>query len=87
MKAFGIKGKGWIPFKYFNNLNAIDIIYGEEFCYIKDEGFFYIMEQRNWRSELLKDGNWKQMIRYENYGNHIHFDWRTTNEFGKELIK
>jgi hypothetical protein len=54
---------------------------------IKDKDFFYIREQRNGRSELLKDGNWKQMIRYENYGNHIHFDWRTTNDFGKELIK
>ena len=29
----------------------------------------------------------KQMIRYENYGNQIPFDWRTTNDFGKELIK
>ena len=72
--------------EYFNNFNASEIMNTDEFCNTKLR-FFYIGSREKGKPHYYRMENGKQMIEYENYGNHIHCFWRTTNDFGKELIK
>jgi hypothetical protein len=72
--------------EYFNNFNSSELMNVDEFCN-KKLRFFYIGSREKGNPHYYRMENGKQMIEYENYGNHIHCFWRTTNDFGKELIK
>jgi hypothetical protein len=72
--------------EYFNNFNPNEIIDLNAFCNRKLR-FFYIGSKEKGNAHYYRIENEKQMIEYENYGNHIHCFWRTSNDFGKEFIK
>lgn len=72
--------------EYLNNLNSAEVIPAADFCN-KKLRFFYIGSKEKGNPHYYRLENGKQMIEYENYGNHIHCFWRTTNDFGKEIIK
>ena len=70
--------------EYFNNFNPGEIIPIDEFCNKKLK-FFYMDSQEKGKPHYYRLENGKQIIEYENYDNHIHCFWRTTNDFGTEI--
>jgi len=72
--------------EYFNNFNADEISSVNHFCNDKLR-FFYIDSREKGKPHYYRLENGKQIIEYENYGNHIHCFWRTSNDFGKEYTK
>jgi hypothetical protein len=72
--------------EYFNNFNAYEIIDLNAFCN-KKLRFFFIGSKEKGNAHYYRMENERQMIEYENYGNHIHCFWRTSNDFGKELLR
>ena len=69
--------------EYFNNFNSDEIISVDAFCNNKLR-FFYTDSKEKGKAHYYRLVNEKQIIEYENYGNHIHCFWRTTDDFGKE---
>jgi hypothetical protein len=72
--------------EYFNNFNEGEIMSVDEFCN-KKLRFFYMDGREKGKPHYYRLENGKQIIEYENYGNHIHCFWRTSNDFGKEQTK
>jgi hypothetical protein len=72
--------------EYFNNFNPGEIIPVDQFCNNKLR-FFYMDSRQKGKAHYYRMENGKQMIEYENYDNHIHCLWRTSNDFGKESEK
>ena len=72
--------------EYFNNFNAGEMPSINHFCNDRLR-FFYMDSREKGKPHYYRLENGKEIIEYENYGNHIHCFWRTSNDFGKEMIK
>ena len=71
--------------EYFNHFNPGEIISVDSFCN-KKLRFFYLANLEKGKPHYYRLENGMQIIEYENYDNHIHCFWRTSNDFGKEII-
>ncbi len=70
--------------EYFNMFNTGEIIAVDKFCNNKLR-FFYIDSREKGKAHYYRLENGTQIIEYENYDNHIHCFWRTSQDFGKGL--
>jgi hypothetical protein len=71
--------------EYFDQFNPGEIIPIDSFCNNKLR-FFYIDSRQKGKPHYYRLENGKQIIEYENYANHIHCFWRTSNDFGLETL-
>jgi len=72
--------------EYFNQFNPGEIISANSFCNSKLR-FFYADSREKGKAHYYRMENGIQIIEYENYNNHIHCFWRTSNDFGQEIIR
>ena len=68
--------------EYFANFNPGEIPTVAAFCN-RSLRFFYVESREKGNPHYYRFENGKQIIEYENYGNHIHCFWRTNNDFGR----
>ena len=68
--------------EYFANFNPGEIPSVAAFCNRKLR-FFYVESREKGQPHYYRFENGKQIIEYENNGNHIHCFWRTDNDFGR----
>jgi hypothetical protein len=69
--------------EYFNNFNAGEMPAVNAFCNNKLR-FFYVDSREKGKPHYYRLENGSQIIEYENYDNHIHCFWRTSNDFAKK---
>jgi Protein of unknown function (DUF3500) len=71
--------------EYFANFNPGESVSVDSFCNAKLR-FFYMDNRSKGKPHYYRMENGMQIIEYENYDNHIHCFWRSTNDFGKEIL-
>lgn len=68
--------------EYFANFNPGEVPTVAAFCN-RNLRFFYVESREKGSPHYYRFENGKQIIEYENSGNHIHCFWRTENDFGR----